>query len=48
MQEMLGSLLNSRNSLKITQDDFGQAKYFRCSYSNIRADMTKKMKISMN
>ena len=25
MREMLGSLMNSRNSLKITQDEFGQA-----------------------
>ena len=28
MREMLGSLMNSRNSLKITQDEFGQAKIF--------------------
>ena len=25
MQEMIGSLMNSRNSLKITQDEFGKA-----------------------
>ena len=25
MQPMLGSILTSRNSLKITQDEFGQA-----------------------
>ena len=27
MRQMLGSLMKSRNSLKITQDDFGQAKF---------------------
>ena len=41
MLQMLGSLMNSRNYLKITQDEFGQYKYFRYSYSNTTGDRTK-------
>ena len=31
MRQMLGSLMNSRNSLKVTQDELN-SNYYRCSY----------------
>ena len=37
MREVIGSLMNSRNSLKITQDESGSAIKIRSSYPNIRS-----------
>ena len=47
-REMLGLLMNSRNSLKITRNDFGHANIFCVPIQILGADTIKKMKIPMN
>ena len=41
MREMLGSLINSRNSLKITQDEFGQANFLNVPFQKSGPDTIK-------
>ena len=48
VREMLGSLMNSRNSLKITQDEFGQANILGVPFQISGAETIKKLEYSMN
>ena len=41
MREMIGSLVNSRNSLNITQDESGRANFLGVTIQISGADMTK-------
>ena len=41
MRELIGSLMNSRNSLKITQDESGRAKFFGVPIQISEADTIK-------
>ena len=43
MREMLGSLMNSRNSLKITQDEIGQPNNLSVPFQKSGGDTIKKM-----
>ena len=47
MRQMLGSLWNSRNSLKIFQDEFGQAKILGISIQLSGDDKIKEMILFM-
>ena len=48
MQKRLGALMNSANSLKITQDELGRASILGVPIKVTESDTKKQMKISMS